>query len=153
PIISARESRCDTLMGFAQARSTHPTATALRTGERAFDRFERRLGLGAVGSAGLRHIRAPAATFAAERLGALAHQVDGGEARREVGGDADHDAGLAFLGDADNGDDARAEALLAFVGEAAQVLEVDAFDRARQKLHIADHAHAIRALRAPPAHG
>src|SRR5262249_60034825 len=74
-------------------------------------------------------------------------------ARREVVGDADHDAGLALLGDADDGDDARAQALLAFVGEAAQVLEVDAFDRARQKLHVADHAHAVRALRAPPAHG
>src|SRR5262249_30413207 len=56
-------------------------------------------------------------------------------------------------GDADDGDDARAQALLAFVGEAAQVLQVDAFDRARQKLHVADHAHAVRALRAGAAHG
>src|SRR5436305_148488 len=37
------------------------TLSALGTGERAFDRFERRLGLGAVGTAGLRHIRPPAA--------------------------------------------------------------------------------------------
>src|SRR5262249_60265411 len=119
----------------------------------AFAGFARGPGLRAVGSPALRHVRAPAAAFAAERLGTLAHQIDGGEARREVVGNADHDAGLALLGDADDGDHPRAQALLAFVGEAAQVLEIDAFDRARQKLHIADHAHAIRALRAGAAHG
>ena len=36
----------------------------------------------------------------------------------EVGGNADDDAGLAFAGDADDGDDAGADLLLAFVGEA-----------------------------------
>ena len=53
--------------------------------------------LAAVGTAGLRHVGPAAAALAAERLGALAHQVDRVEARREVVGDADHDAGLAVL--------------------------------------------------------
>src|SRR5262249_62276464 len=107
----------------------------------------------AAGPAARRHIRPPAAAFAAERLGAFARQLDGGEATGQVRRDADHDARLALLGDADDGDHARAEALLALVGEAAQVLEIDALDRARQKLDIADEAHAVRALRAGAAHG
>ena len=44
--------------------------------------FERGVGLGAVGAAGLRHVGPAAAALAAERLGALAHQIDGVEARR-----------------------------------------------------------------------
>ena len=72
----------------------------------------------------------------------------------EVRGDADHDAGLALVGDADDGDDAGADLLLAFVGEALQILDVDAGDRARQQLDVADAAHAVAAagLRAA-AHG
>ena len=50
--------------------------------ERRLDRRERGVGLGAVGAAGLRHVGPAAAALAAERLGALAHQIDGGEARR-----------------------------------------------------------------------
>ena len=69
----------------------------------------------------------------------------------EVGGDADHDAGLAVVGDADDGDHAGADLLLALVGEAAQVLQVDAFDRARHQLDVADAAHAVAAaVCAPP---
>ena len=94
--------------------------------ERRLDRGERGVRLGAVGPAGLRHVGPPAAALAAERLGALAHQIDGVEPRREIGGHADHDAGLAVLGDADDGDDAGAELLLALVGEALEILDVDA---------------------------
>ena len=47
----------------------------------------------------------------------------------EIVGDADDDARLAIAGDADNGDDAGADLFLAFVGEAAQVLKLDAFQR------------------------
>ena len=36
----------------------------------------------------------------------------------QIGGNADDDAGLAVAGDADDGDDAGADLLLAFVGEA-----------------------------------
>ena len=36
---------------------------------RLLDRRERRVGLGAVGAAGLRHVGPPAAALAAERLG------------------------------------------------------------------------------------
>ncbi len=74
------------------------------------------------------------------------HQIDGVEARDQIVGDADHDAGLAVAGDADNGDNAGADLFLAFVGEAAQVLEIDAFHRARHQLHVADGAHAIGAV-------
>ena len=46
---------------------------------------ERRVGLAAVRAAGLRHVGPAAAALAAERLGALAHQIDGVEARGEIG--------------------------------------------------------------------
>src|SRR5262249_24450927 len=106
------------------------------------------------GPSRLGHVRPPAAALAAEDLGALAYQIDRGEARGEVVGDADDDTGLALLGDADDGDHPRAQALLALVGEAAQVLQINALDCARQKLHVADHAHAIGALRpSAAAHG
>ena len=48
---------------------------------------------------------------------------------------------------ADNGDDAGADLLLALVGEAAQVLELDAGDRARDELHAVDLTHAVGAAR------
>ena len=104
----AREPRC---LPLAAATLSPPPSARL-------DRRERGLGLGAVGAAGLRHVGPAAAALAAERLGALAHEIDGGEARGQIGGDADHDAGLAVLGDADDGDDAGADLLLALVGEA-----------------------------------
>ena len=87
----------------------------------------------AVGTAGLRQVGAAAAALAAERLGAHAHQIDGAErASVRSCGDADHEAGLAFLAHADNRDDARPDLLLALVGEAAQILEVDALRRHAQ---------------------
>src|SRR5205814_10249633 len=101
------------------------------------------LRLGAVGAAGLRHVRPTAAALAAQRFGALADEIDGVEAAHQVRGDADHDAGLALLGDADKRDDAGADLLLAFVGEAFQVLDVDAGHRARQELDVSDAAHAV----------
>src|SRR5713226_296386 len=52
--------------------------------ERRRDGVERRACPGAVGTAGLRQVGTPAAAFATERLGALAHQVDRREARGEV---------------------------------------------------------------------
>ena len=68
--------------------------------------------------------------------------VDRVEARGEIAGDADHDAGLAVLGDADDGDHAGADLLLAVVDQALEILGLDAFDRARQQLDVADFAHA-----------
>src|SRR6185437_16667800 len=96
--------------------------------------------LGAIGTAGLRHVRPAAAAFAAERLGALAHQIDRAEARREVRRYADHDAGLAVVGRADDRNDAGAYPLLALVGEAAQVLEIDARHRAAEEINAGNLA-------------
>ncbi len=53
-----------------------------------------------------------------EHLGGPAHQIDGREPSDEIGRHADDDAGLAVRGDADKGDDAGPELLLALVGEA-----------------------------------
>ncbi len=53
---------------------------------------------------------------------------------------------LPSPGDADDRDDAGADLLLAFVGEAAQILDFDAVDRARHQLDVADGAHAIGAV-------
>src|SRR5262249_47256436 len=95
-----------------------------------------------------------AATLAAERFGASAHQLDGRIARGEVLGDADDHAGLALTGHADDRDDARADLLLALVGEAAQILELDAFDRAGEQLDVADETDAVGGVGlGAPAHG
>ncbi len=63
--------------------------------------------------------------------------------------DADHDAGLAVLGDADDGDHAGADLLLAVVDQALEVLGLDALDRARQQLDAAGFAHAGGRRRPP----
>ena len=84
--------------------------------ERGFDGRERGVSLRSVGTTGLRHVRPPAAAFAAERLGALAHQIDGVEAWNEIVGDSDDDAGFAILGNTDNSDNPGADLLLAFIG-------------------------------------
>ena len=80
-----------------------------------------------IGTAGLRHIGPAAATLAAQRLGAFAHEVDGVEALDQIVGDADDDAGLAVVRNSNNSDNTRADLLLAFVSEAAQILQIDTF--------------------------
>ncbi len=60
--------------------------------ERGRDRGQRGVGLGAVRPAGLRHVGPAAAALAAQHLGGLAHQIDRGEPRDEIGRDADDDA-------------------------------------------------------------
>ena len=65
----------------------------------------------------------------------IAGELDGVVASGEIGGDADHEAGLALLADADNGDDARAQLLLGVVDQAAQILRRDAVDDAGEQLH------------------
>ncbi len=76
---------------------------ALRRGHRSRDRIQRRVGLGAIGTAGLRHVGPPTAALAAERLGGHAHQVDRIEARDQIRRDADHDTGLAIVGVTEDG--------------------------------------------------
>src|SRR5437764_8181344 len=122
--------------------STRWLVCASGAGHRLLDRRQRRVRLGAIRPAGLRHVGPAAAALAAERFGTLAHQFDRVEARREIGGDADDEAGLAVLGDADERDDAGADLLLAVVDQALQVLGLDALDRAGQKLDAARFAHA-----------
>src|SRR5690606_31509720 len=67
----------------------------------------------AVRAAGLGHVRPAAAALPADGGRGEAHEVDGGEAADEIVGDADHDAGLAVVGRADEDDDARTERRLA----------------------------------------
>src|SRR2546429_9525874 len=93
--------------------------------ERAGDRSERRVGLPATGAAGLRHVGASAAAFAAQRFRAFLDEIDGRVTCREIGGHADDEAGFAFLRHADDCDDAGAELLLAFVCQALEILDVD----------------------------
>ena len=71
-------------------------------------------------------------------------ELDRVEARGEIGRDADHDAGLAVLGDADDRDHAGADLFLAVVGEALEILHLDALDRAASSL-------TSPASRTPPA--
>ena len=67
----------------------------------------------------------------------------------EIGGDADDEAGLALLADADNGDDARAQLLLGVVDQAAQILRRDAVHGAGEQLH-AVRARGCECSAAPP---
>src|SRR4029079_11401925 len=92
--------------------------------------------------AGLRHVGPPAAALAAKRCRRNLDQIDRAEARGEIGGHADHHTGLAVLGDTDDGDHAGADLLLAVIDQALEILSLDAFDRARQELDVADFAHA-----------
>src|SRR5258708_7407059 len=119
----------------------------LCAGHRFFDCRQRRVGLGSVGAAGLRHVGPAAAALAAERLGCHAYQIDRVVARHQVRRDADHHAGLAVFGHADNGDDAGAELLLAVIGKTLEILHLDAFDGARHQLDVADLAHTGGARR------
>ena len=64
----------------------------------------------------------------------------------QVVGHADHQPGLA-VAHADDGDDARADLLLALIDEAAEILRRDAFDRARQHVDRADLLHRRLASR------
>src|SRR5262245_9151591 len=88
------------------------------------DGLQRRLRLGPVGGTGLPHTGPSATALATERRGADLDEVDGVVGGREVLGDADGEASLAVLGDADDGDDAGADLALAVVDQAAQVLRV-----------------------------
>src|SRR5688572_24739548 len=94
--------------------------------KRRFDGRESSLGLRSVGTAGLSHVAASASALATELLGADAHESDRVVFCRQVVRNGHHDAGLAVIGNADDGDDAGAEALLAFVGEALEILHLDA---------------------------
>jgi hypothetical protein len=54
-----------------------PGMTPVSAGQRGRNRRERSLRFRAIGSASLRHVGPAAATFAAKRLGALFHEVNG----------------------------------------------------------------------------
>src|SRR6185437_2314886 len=71
---------------------------------------------------------------------------------REVVRDADHHAGPAILGQAYDDHHARTDLLLALVGEAAQVLEVDAGNGARDELHAGDFAYRFTSIRFAATH-
>ena len=66
--------------------------------------------------------------------------------RQKIVGDADDDAGFAILGNTDNSDNPGADLLLAFIGEAAEILQVDALDRARHEFDVAYDADAVGAI-------
>src|SRR5205814_1214262 len=101
-------------------------------GQDALDRGQCRLGLLDVGTAGLRHIGAAAAAFAAERRGTRAHQLDRIEAVGQIRGDADDDGGLAF-GARHDRDDAGADAPFQIVGKRAQIATGHIVDEAAVK--------------------
>src|SRR4029077_12212535 len=111
--------------------------------ERGLDRGEGRLCLRTVRAPGFRRCGTPAA-FSPQYLAALARKIDRAKAGCQIVRHPDNETGFAVLRDADQRDHAGAELLLAFVGEAFQILDVDAFDRARHQLDVADHAHAVR---------
>ena len=114
--------------------------------ERRRNGGERVIGLGAVGAASLRHVGLAAAALAPKHRRCFAHQVNGRDTRYQIGCYTDHNAGLAVLTGGDERHDAGPKLFLALVGKAFQVLDVDAGNRARHQLDIADHSHAVGAL-------
>ncbi len=112
-----------------------------------FNRFQSIAGLGAIGSAGLRHVRTAAAAFAAQGFGPSFDEIDGAPGFDEIVGHADREPRLAVLGDADDRDDTGADLLLAVIDEPAQILRIEALHRACEKLDVADVADGIALLR------
>src|SRR5262245_54488886 len=108
------------------------------------DRVERGAGFRTVRTTGLRHVGPAAAALAAQHFRALLDEIDRVEARREIVGDADRDAGLAVAGDADDGDNALPDLLLAGIDEALEILHLDALHRATEEFDVADVAHGLR---------
>src|SRR5882724_2782196 len=106
--------------GATVPERTSPEASTNR--HRLFDCLERRFSLGAVGAARLRHVRPAAAALAAERRRTGAHQIDGAVALGQVIGDPDDHRSLAVLRHCNQGNDARANRLLALIGERLQIL-------------------------------
>ena len=94
--------------------------------------------------------RAAAAALAAQRLGALAHQVDGGEARGQVVGDADDDAALPSSVTADEATTPEPTCFLPSSTRLRRSFRSMPDDRAREELHAAD-ARARRPRRRRPA--
>ena len=83
-------------------------------------------------------LRPAAAALPADRRGSAADQIDGGEARGQVVGDADDDARLAVLRRADEDGDARSQRLLALVGQRLQVFGRDARNDTPEEADAAD---------------
>ena len=63
--------------------------------DQVLDGREGNVGLGPVGTASLGHVRTPATTLAARRLGTGTNQFDRTEASSQIFGDADDDSELA----------------------------------------------------------
>ena len=98
------------------------------------------------GPPALRKIGTAAAAFAAKRLGAGAGKLDRIVGAGEIVGDADDEAGLAFLRHADNGDDAGAKLALGVIDEPAQIFRRDALKGAGEELHgtkVADRRRGV----------
>src|SRR5690349_18469282 len=105
-----------------------PRPPRTNSSERGPDRFDRGLGLGAVGAAALRHIGAATTTLPAECDGRALDELGGREFLRQVVGHADGDGALAVLALEDERDDAGAKLFLFNIDETAEVLGGDAFD-------------------------
>ena len=93
--------------------------------------------LGAIGTAGLRHVRPSAAALAAERFGAKLDQIDSTDALGEIVGDANNQRCAAF-GHRGEGDDTGSDLHLGVVGKTFEVLRVHAFDDAQHGFHTGD---------------
>src|SRR4051794_37878459 len=125
-----------------KSRDMFSATVARSRAQRGLDGRERRVGFGAVRAARLRHVGTSAA-LPAKHFPALAHEIDCAKARSEIVGNAHNNARLAIFRDADQRDYPRPELPLAFVGEAFQVLDIDAFDLARHQLDVADGSNAL----------
>src|SRR4029077_21227599 len=111
--------------------------------ERGLDRGEGRLCLRTVRATGLRHVGTPAA-LSTQYLAALARKIDRAKAGCQIVRPPDNETGFAVLRDADQRDHAGGELLLAFAGEACQIVDVDAAECARGPVDASAHPRAVR---------
>src|SRR5512134_1050858 len=120
------------LRGFAARRIRSRVG-----GESVFDRLQGSFRLSGIRTAGLRHVRSPAAAGAAKSPSADLHEVDRIKARCEVLGHTDHDGSFA-VGFRDKSNDTGSDLFLYVVYKALQLSRRHSFKEAGREADAGD---------------
>jgi hypothetical protein len=98
----------------------------------------------AIRTAGLRHIRATAPSFAAKGLGTDPNQINRVDPACEIGRDTDNETGTAILSDHAKSNDAGADPGFLLVDKALQIFRLDTFDRSTDERKFANFFNRLR---------
>src|SRR5208337_1677934 len=91
--------------------------------------------------------------LAPERCRTRLDKVHSAEFCRQIVRDTDHNPRLAFLGDADNRDNARLDLTFSVIDKAAKILWLDSMDGSREHGHRSHLADRVGCTRLPIAAG